>query len=335
MKNIGIDMGTTTTRVYVSGKGVTVKREPTVVAVNTHTNQAKYIGREAQEVIGRSPGSIVAVCPLKNGVIADFDTATILLQEIIRKAIGGGSLSRAQVLLSIPSGITPVEQRAVRDAANCAGARTILLVEAPIAAAVGAGLPVCMPEGSMVLDIGGGTTEVAVISLGGIVSVKSIRVAGKSFDTAIINCIKSHYNVLIGERSAERIKIDYGSAASVDRDKTFEVKGRNVSSGLPEKCQVSTSEIRDVLQDPLSRIVDAVKYTLEQIPPELSADLIRHGITLTGAASQLRGLDFLLHKETGLDVYPAKVPAEAVVTGTGIILENLEKYRDAVIDVTK
>ena len=330
-KDIGIDLGTANTLVYLRGKGIII-REPSVVAVNTHTDRAKYVGKEAKEVIGRTPGSIVAVRPLKDGVIADFETTTILLQEFIRKAMRGKMFARARVIICIPSGVTAVERRAVREAADQAGAKPVLIVEEPMAAAIGAGLPTTEPIGCMVVDIGGGTSEVAVIALGGIVVSQSVRCAGDEFDAAIINFIKKRYNLLIGERTAESIKMQIGSAYPVDRDEIMQIKGRNLMSGLPENVNISSKEVREALSEPLSRIVDAIKCTLEQTPPELAADIIDHGITLTGGGALLRGLDQLIHKETGMPVFIAEDPLDCVAEGTGKILENLDKYRDAVSD---
>lgn len=330
-KDIGIDLGTANTLVYLRGKGIII-REPSVVAVNTHTDRAKYVGKEAKEVIGRTPGSIVAVRPLKDGVIADFETTTILLQEFIRKAMRGKMFARARVIICIPSGVTAVERRAVREAADQAGAKPVLIVEEPMAAAIGAGLPTTEPIGCMVVDIGGGTSEVAVIALGGIVVSQSVRCAGDEFDAAIINFIKKRYNLLIGERTAESIKMQIGSAYPVDRDEIMQIKGRNLMSGLPENVNISSKEVREALSEPLSRIVDAIKCTLEQTPPELAADIIDHGITLTGGGALLRGLDQLIHKETSMPVFIAEYPLDCVAEGTGKILENLDKYRDAVSD---
>ena len=313
-KDIGIDLGTANTLVYLRGKGIII-REPSVVAVNTHTDRAKYVGKEAKEVIGRTPGSIVAVRPLKDGVIADFETTTILLQEFIRKAMRGKMFARARVIICIPSGVTAVERRAVREAADQAGAKPVLIVEEPMAAAIGAGLPTTEPIGCMVVDIGGGTSEVAVIALGGIVVSQSVRCAGDEFDAAIINFIKKRYNLLIGERTAESIKMQIGSAYPVDRDEIMQIKGRNLMSGLPENVNISSKEVREALSEPLSRIVDAIKCTLEQTPPELAADIIDHGITLTGGGALLRGLDQLIHKETGMPVFIAEYPLDCVADG--------------------
>lgn len=331
MVDLGIDLGTANTRVYMRGRGIII-REPSVVAVNTHTNQAVCVGKEAKDVIGRTPGSIVAVHPLKDGVIADFDTTTIMIHEFIRKALKGKMFSKARVLIGIPSGVTPVERRAVIEAADHAGAKPVMIVEEPMAAAIGAGLPTTKAVGCMVADIGGGTSEVAVISLGGVVCSKSVRCAGDAMDASIIAYIKKRYNLLIGERTAETIKIQIGCAYPVGREEMMQIKGRNIMNGMPENVTITSKEIREAMAEPLSRIVDAIHYTLEQTPPELAADIIDHGITLTGGGALLRGLDRLVHKETGLPVYIAEYPLDCVAEGTGRILDNPEKYKDAIID---
>lgn len=334
IKDIGIDLGTANTLIYLRGRGIII-REPSVVAVNTHTESAKYVGKEAKEVIGRTPGSIVAVRPLKNGVIADFETTTIMLQEFIRKALRGKSFTKARVIICIPSGVTPVERRAVKQAAEQAGAKYLLVVEEPMAAAIGAGLPTCEPVGSMIVDIGGGTSEVAVISMGGIVSSKSIRCGGDELDAAIINHIKKRYNLLIGERTAEDIKIQIGSAFPMEREEAMEIKGRNLLNGLPETINITTSEVRDAMSEPLSRIVDAIKCTLEQTPPELAADIIDNGMILSGGGALLRGMDRLIQQETGMPVLVAEYPLDCVAEGTGKIFENLEQYQDALTEDTR
>ena len=247
----------------------------------------------------------------------------------------GKMFARARVIICIPSGVTAVERRAVQDAADHAGARPVLIVEEPMAAAIGAGLPTTEPAGCMVVDIGGGTSEVAVISLGGIVVSKSVRCAGDACDAAIINYIKKRYNLLIGERTAESIKIQIGTAYPIDRNETMQIKGRNLMSGLPENVNITSDEVREALAEPLSRIVDAVRWTLEQTPPELAADIIDHGITLTGGGALLRGLDQLIHKETGMPVFIAEYPLDCVVEGTGKILENMDKYRDTLMDESR
>ena len=326
-KDIGIDLGTANTLVYLKGKGIII-REPSVVAVDTKTEQVRYVGQDAKNIIGRTPGSIRAVRPLKDGVIADFDMTTAMLQEFIRKAKGSNPLVKARVIICIPSGVTAVERRAVREAAEGAGAKRVSIVEEPMAAAIGAGLPVEEPTGSMIVDIGGGTSEVAVISLCGIVTSRSVRVAGDEFDLSIINFIKKKYNLLIGERTAEHIKIEIGSAYPVGEEQDLEIKGRNLLTGLPENITITSDEIREALSEPLSHIVEAIKVTLERTPPELSADIIDQGITLAGGGAMLRGLDRLINEETGLPVYIAERPLDCVVDGTGKLLENIEELHD-------
>ena len=326
-KDIGIDLGTANTHVYLKGKGIII-REPSVVAVDTKTEQVRYVGQDAKNIIGRTPGSIRAVRPLKDGVIADFDMTTAMLQEFIRKAKGSNPLVKARVIICIPSGVTAVERRAVREAAEGAGAKRVSIVEEPMAAAIGAGLPVEEPTGSMIVDIGGGTSEVAVISLCGIVTSRSVRVAGDEFDLSIINFIKKKYNLLIGERTAEHIKIEIGSAYPVGEEQDLEIKGRNLLTGLPENITITSDEIRGALSEPLSHIVEAIKVTLERTPPELSADIIDQGITLAGGGAMLRGLDRLINEETGIPVYIAERPLDCVVDGTGKLLENIEELHD-------
>ena len=331
IKDIGIDLGTANTLIYLRGRGIII-REPSVVAVNTHTDSAKYVGKEAKEVIGRTPGSIVAVKPLKNGVIADFETTTIMLQEFIRNALRGKTFTKARVIICVPSGVTTVERRAVKEAVEQAGAKYVLIVEEAMAAAIGAGLPTLEPIGSMIVDIGGGTSEAAVISLGGIISSKSIRCGGDELDAAIINHIRKRYNLLIGERTAEDIKIQIGSAFPMEREDAMEIKGRNLLNGLPETINITGSEVRDAMSEPLARIVDAIKYTLEQTPPDLSADIIDRGIILSGGGALLRGIDRLIHKETGMPVLVAEYPLDCVAEGTGKLFSNLERYQDAFME---
>lgn len=330
-KDIGIDLGTSNTRVYMRGKGIII-REPSVVAVNTRTEKAKYVGQDAKDVIGRTPGSIIAVKPLKNGVIADFDITITMLQEFIRKALKGTLFTKARVIICIPSGVTPVERRAVKDTAELAGAKQVFIVEKPMAAAVGAGLPVDEPSGNMIVDIGGGTTEVAVISLGGIVASRSVRIAGDELDLAIVSFIKRKYNLLIGERTAEEIKMKIGSAYPEDEEENMEISGRNLLNGLPENIAVSSAEIRDALAEPLSKIIEAIKLTLEKTPPELSSDIITQGITLAGGGALLKGLDTLINHETGMPVYIAEFPLDCVAEGMGRILEKPSDYQDALTD---
>lgn len=322
-QDIGIDLGTANTLVFVKGKGIVI-REPSVVAVDQKSNPPRVVavGTEAKEMIGRTPGSIVAVRPLKDGVIADFEITAEMIESFIKRTTKRMPFSRIRVLICIPSGVTEVERKAVHDAAKSAGANYISLIEEPMAAAIGAGLPVSEATGSMVVDIGGGTAEVAVISLGGVVTANSCRVAGDNFDEAIISYIKKKYNLLIGERTAEDIKIKIGSAYPYEGEGTINIKGRNLMDGLPKNVDVTSEEIREALADPVSQIVDAVKSTLEKTPPELAADIIDHGIMLTGGGALLRGLDKLLSAETKIPVNIATNPLDCVADGTGICLEN-------------
>ncbi|MBR6616559.1 MAG: rod shape-determining protein [Oscillospiraceae bacterium] len=333
-KDIGIDLGTANTLVYLRGKGI-ILREPSVVAVNTRTEKARYVGKEAKQVIGRTPGSIVAVRPLKEGVIADFDLTITMLQEFIHKVLKGTILTRARVIICIPSGVTAVERRAVKEATEKAGARHVSVIEEPMASAIGAGLPTTEPCGSMIVDIGGGSSEVAVISLGGIVASRSVRCAGDALDASIINYIKKKYNLLIGERMAENIMLTIGSAFPSENEGNMEIKGRNLLNGLPENITVSSAEIRDAMTEPLSRIIDAIKSTLEETPPELAADIIDQGITLAGGGALLRGLDKLINRETGIPVYIAEFPLDCVAEGAGKVLENMDKYQDTLIEYMK
>lgn len=333
-KDIGIDLGTANTLVYMRGKGIII-REPSVVAVDVKMDRVRYVGQEAKDVIGRTPGSIVAVRPLKDGVIADFDMTTSMLQEFIRKALKGRAFagSRVRVIICIPSGVTAVERRAVKEATQNAGAKRVSIIEEPMAAAIGAGLPVADPTGSMIFDIGGGTSEVAVISLGGIVTSRSVRVAGDEFDSSIINYIKKKYNLLIGERTAENIKIAIGSAYPyADNEPSMDIKGRNLLNGLPENITVTSEEIREALSEPLSHVIEAIKVTLEKTPPELAADIIDQGIMLAGGGALLKGLDLLIHAETGMPVKVAERPLDCVADGTGKVLENIDKLIDVLTD---
>lgn len=333
-KDIGIDLGTANTLVYMRGKGIII-REPSVVAVDVKMDRVRYVGQEAKDVIGRTPGSIVAVRPLKDGVIADFDMTTSMLQEFIRKALKGRAFagSRVRVIICIPSGVTAVERRAVKEATQNAGAKRVSIIEEPMAAAIGAGLPVAEPTGSMIVDIGGGTSEVAVISLGGIVTSRSVRLAGDEFDSSIINYIKKKYNLLIGERTAENIKIAIGSAYPyADNEPSMDIKGRNLLNGLPENITVTSEEIREALSEPLSHVIEAIKVTLEKTPPELAADIIDQGIMLAGGGALLKGLDLLIHAETGMPVKVAERPLDCVADGTGKVLENIDKLIDVLTD---
>ncbi len=330
-KDIGIDLGTANTLVFLKGKGI-VMREPSVVAVDTKTDVVRSVGHEAKAVIGRTPGSIVAVRPLKDGVIADFDITANMLDRFIKKVCGSSRFFGPRVVICIPSGVTEVERRAVKEAALKAGGRQVSVIEEPMAAAIGAGLPISEPSGSMVVDIGGGTSEVAVISLGGIVASRSVRVGGDEFDQSIIAYIKRKYNLLIGERTAEQIKIELGSAYPMDEEKSMEIKGRNLVDGLPKNITVHSEEIRDALAESLEKVIEAVKETLERTPPELSADIIDHGITLTGGGALLRGLDQLIQSETGIDVHVAEDPLDCVATGTGMVLDHIDLLGEVLDD---
>lgn len=334
-KDIGIDLGTANTLVYMRGKGIII-REPSVVAVDVKYDRVRYVGQEAKDVIGRTPGSIKAVRPLKDGVIADFDITTSMLQEFIKKALKGRAFTKARVIICIPSGVTAVERRAVKEATQNAGAKRVSIIEEPMAAAIGAGLPVSEPTGSMIVDIVGGTSEVAVISLGGIVTSRSVRVAGDEFDASIINYIKKKYNLLIGERTAENIKIGIGSAYPyADNEPVMDIKGRNLMNGLPENITVTSEEIRDALSEPLSNVTEAIKITLEKTPPELAADIIDQGIMLAGGGALLKGLDLLINHETGMPVKIAERPLDCVADGTGAVLENIDKLVDVLDDDDK
>lgn len=324
-RDIGIDLGTANTLVYIKGKGI-VMREPSVVAVDIRTDTVLAVGAQAKDMIGRTPGSIVAVRPLKDGVIADFDITATMLKYFIKKAVKTNLFSRPRVVICIPSGVTEVERRAVEDATKQAGGGDVDLIEEPMAAAIGAGLPVAEATGSMVVDIGGGTSEVAVISLGDIVTACSVRVAGDKFDEAIVSYVKKKYNLLIGERTAEEVKVKIGSAFPYENEEGMVIKGRNLVDGLPKNVVISAAEVREALADPLSSIIDAIKVTLEKTPPELSADIIDHGIMLTGGGALLRGFDKLVAQETGMPVHIAERPLDCVVDGTGkrldIIMPN-------------
>ncbi|WP_216828802.1 rod shape-determining protein [Alkalihalobacterium elongatum] len=327
-KDLGIDLGTANTLVYVKGKGVIV-REPSVVALRTDTGSIEAVGNDAKNMIGRTPGNIVAVRPMKDGVIADFDTTATMLKHFIRQALRQRSIftRKPNVMVCVPSGITAVEKRAVEDATKQAGAREAYTIEEPFAAAIGADLPVWEPTGSMVVDIGGGTTEVAIISLGGIVTSQSIRVAGDEMDDAIIQYIKKTYNLMIGERTAEALKLEVGSAGSPEGVEDMDIRGRDLVTGLPKTITVSAVEISDALKDTVDAIVDAVKNTLEKSPPELAADIMDRGIVLTGGGALLRNLDRVLSDETNMPVIVAEDPLDCVALGTGRALENIHLFR--------
>ncbi len=321
--DIGIDLGTANTLVYVRDHGI-VLREPSVVAVHDLTKDILAVGDEAKRMLGRTPGSIRAVRPLKDGVIADFEITEAMLRHFINKVSGQRKLSRKpRVVIAVPSGITEVEKRAVRDSAEHAGAREVILIEEPMAAAIGAGLPIGEASGNMIVDIGGGTTEVAIMSLGGIVFSRSERVAGDEFDESITQYLKKAYNLMIGERTAEDIKIRIGSAFPLEKEMAMEVKGRDLVAGLPKTITLTSQEVREALQEPLSRIVESVRTTLERCPPELAADLVERGIMLAGGGALLRGIDRLLAEDTNLVVHIADDPLSAVAEGTGKVLENV------------
>ncbi|MBU0651105.1 rod shape-determining protein [bacterium] len=320
--DMGIDLGTASTLVYIKNQGI-VLCEPSVVAIQKGTNNVLAVGEEAKRMIGRTPGNIVAIRPLKDGVIADFEITESMLRYFIEKVHNRKLWVRPRVVIAVPSGITEVEKRAVRDSAEHAGAREIYLIEEPMAAAIGVGLPVQEPAGNMIIDIGGGTTEVAVISLAGIVHSETVRVGGDEFDEAIISYMKRAYNLVIGERTAEAIKIKIGSAYKLEQELTLEVKGRHQIAGLPKTLTITSEEIREALMEPISIIIEAVRTTLEKTPPELSADLVDRGLILAGGGALLRGIDKLLAKETGLPVNVADDPLTAVVLGTGIVLDEV------------
>ncbi|RXT14720.1 rod shape-determining protein [Ammoniphilus sp. CFH 90114] len=327
-RDMGIDLGTANTLVYVKGKGI-MAREPSVVAIRTDTGTIEAVGNAAKSMIGRTPGNIVAVRPMKDGVIADFETTATMLRYFIRQAQKSrGILSRRpNVMVCVPSGITAVEKRAVEDATKQAGAREAYTIEEPFAAAIGADLPVWEPTGSMVVDIGGGTTEVAIISLGGIVTSRSIRVAGDEMDEAIIQYIKKKYNLMIGERTSETLKMEIGSAIPSDANEKMDIRGRDLITGLPKTIEVSSHEITDALQETVTSIIEAVKVTLEKSPPELAADIMDRGIVLTGGGALLRNLDKLLSDETGMPVLVAENALDCVAIGTGRALENLHLFK--------
>ena len=316
-KDIGIDLGTANTLVCLKGKGI-ILREPSVVAVDTRTDEVLAVGSRAKEMIGRTPGSIVAVRPLKDGVIADYMITAKMIRHFIKSSVRPGFFSRQRVVICLPTGVTEVERKAVEDAAYQAGAKPpVTLIEEPMAAAMGAGLPVDEPIGSMVADIGGGTSEVAVISLGGIVSSCSVRVGGDCLDEAIIRHVKQSYSLLIGERTAEDVKIQIGSAFPLNENEEMAVKGRSLSDGLPKDVTLTADEVRGALSPQLEKIIEAIKTTLEKTPPELSADIIDHGITLTGGGALLRGIDMLVAQQTGLTVHVAQNPLDCVADGAG------------------
>jgi len=328
--DMGIDLGTATTLVFVKNQGI-VLCEPSVVAVQAGTTNVLAVGEEAKRMLGRTPGNIVAIRPMRNGVIADFEITEAMLRYFIRKVNQSKRLIRPRIVIAIPSGITEVEKRAVKDSALHAGAREVYMIEEPMAAAIGVGLPIQEPSGNMIIDVGGGTTEMAVVSLAGIVFSKSIRIGGDEMDEAIIEYLKKNYNLMIGERTAEEIKIKIGSAYPLEEELSMEVKGRDLVAGLPKAVTVTSEEVREALSEPIAQIVEAVRITLERTPAELSSDLIEKGIVMAGGGSLLRGLDKLISEETGLPVHLAEDPMTAVALGTGKVLSEIKYLRRVTI----
>jgi rod shape-determining protein MreB and related proteins len=331
--DLAIDLGTANTLVVAKDRGIVIN-EPSVVAVHRNSRgQTKVlaVGKEAKEMLGRTPGSITAIRPMRDGVIADFEVTQVMLRHFIKKATSEHSLFRPRIIICIPFGITQVEKRAVKESAQMAGAREVFLIEEPMAAAIGAGLPIMEPSGNMIVDIGGGTTEVAVISLGGIVYSKSVRVAGDKFDEAILNYIKRKYSLLVGERTSEQIKIAIGNAYPFEDEKTYEVKGRDMITGAPKTIEINSEEIRDALAEPVSAVADAIKVALEKTPPELAADIVDNGIILAGGGSLLANLDILIKEKTGLPVALAEDPLTCVVRGSGKVLQDIDLLRQVTI----
>jgi rod shape-determining protein MreB len=329
LSDIAIDLGTRTTLIYINSRGI-VLDEPTVVAIDTKTKKCLAIGDEAKQMLGRTPNEIKAIRPMKDGVIADFEMVELLLRIFIEKVQKKRLLTRPRVLICVPSGITEVEKRAVRDSAEAAGAREVFLVPEPISAAIGIGLPVHSPTGNMIVDIGGGTTEIAVIALSGIVTNSSIRIAGDEMDDAIVQYIKKNYNLIIGEQTAENIKITIGNAFPTVEEKALEVKGRDLVSGIPKTVKLTSHEVRESIQEPLSMISETIRLTLEKTPPELAADIVNNGIYMAGGGSLLRGVDTLVREETNLPVTIADEPNKVVVIGAGKILEDLNRYEKVI-----
>ena len=329
--DLAVDLGTANTLIYVKGRGV-VSSEPSVVAINSNTREILAIGQEAKNMLGRTPANISAVRPMKDGVIADYDTTEKMIRYFILKVHNRKSLVRPRMVICIPSGVTQVEKRAVKDSAIQAGAREVYLIEEPMAAAIGAGLPIQEPSGNMVVDIGGGTTEVAVISLSGIVYANSVRVGGDEMDDNIVNYIKRQYNLLIGNATAEALKIKLGSAFPLENEIKTEIKGRDLVTGIPKTIEISDSEIREALKESIGKIVDAVRIALEQTPPELSADIVDRGIVLTGGGALLKNLDKRLSHETGLPIIVSDDPLKAVALGSGKVLDDLELLKKVAVE---
>ena len=324
-KDMGIDLGTANTLVYIKGQGIVV-REPSVVAIRDDSKAVLAVGEEAKRMIGRTPGNIVAIRPMKDGVIADFDVTQSMLSYFIQKAAAKKGVVSPRIAICVPFGVTEVEKRAIEEAARTAGAKDAFLIEEPMAAAIGAGLRIEEPEGNMVVDIGGGTSEIAIISLGGIVTAKSIRLGGDELDESIVNYVKKEYSLMIGERTAEDVKIKIGSAYKEGEESIMEIRGRDLISGLPKTMTISSSEVRDALRDPVNSIIDGIKSTLEKTPPELASDIMENGIMLTGGGALLRGLDKLVKEETGMPVKIAENPLDCVAIGTGKSVEDQEIF---------
>ncbi|WP_022850210.1 rod shape-determining protein [Limisalsivibrio acetivorans] len=329
--DLAIDLGTANTLIYVKGKGV-ICAEPSVVAINNLTKETLAVGDEAKNMLGRTPANIVAIRPMKDGVIANFEVTEKMLRHFIQKAINGKKFVGPRIVICVPSGVTQVEKRAVKDSAIQAGAREVYLIEEPMAAAIGAGLPIEEPSGNMIVDIGGGTTEVAVISLSGIVYSNSVRVGGDEMDDAVVNYIKRKYNLLIGTGTAENIKKQIGSAYPLDDEKTIKIKGRDMVTGIPHTREITDKEAREAIDEAVSKIVDAVRIALEKTPPELSADIVDRGIVLTGGGALLSGLDKKLEAETGLPIIVSDDPLRAVVHGAGKVLDNIELLKKVQVD---
>ncbi|SYZ74295.1 cell wall structural complex MreBCD, actin-like component MreB [Candidatus Zixiibacteriota bacterium] len=328
--DVGIDLGTANTLVFVRGQGI-VLNEPSVVAIERATGKVLAVGSAAKEMLGRTPGEIAAIRPLKDGVIADFEMSERLLSDFIRRVVKHRYLMKPRIVISVPSGITEVEKRAVRDSAENAGAREVFLLQEPMAAAIGVGLPVDQPSGIMVIDIGGGTSEIAVIALNGIVNNISVRIAGDEMNDAIVMYLKKNYNLLIGELTAEEIKIKIGSAFPMEKELSMEIKGRDLVAGVPKNLRLSSVQVREALVEPIERIVEAVRQSLERTPPELASDILDRGIILTGGGALLRCLDKRLRQETNLPVNVAEDPLTCVVRGTGKVLENMPQYAKVLI----
>ncbi|MGL5328255.1 MAG: rod shape-determining protein [Peptostreptococcaceae bacterium] len=333
-KDMGIDLGTANTLVYIKGQGIVV-REPSVVAIRDDSKEVLAVGEEAKRMIGRTPGNIVAIRPMKDGVIADFDVTQSMLSYFIQKAAAKKGVVSPRIAICVPFGVTDVEKRAIEEAARQAGAKDAYLIEEPMAAAIGAGLKVEEPEGNMVVDIGGGTSEIAVISLGGIVSAESVRIGGNKFDEAIVGYVKKEYNLMIGERTAEDIKISIGSTFKEDQESNMQIRGRDLISGLPKTVEISSTEVREALKEPISNIIDAIKSTLEKTPPELASDIMENGIMLTGGGALLRGLDKLVKQETGMPVRIAEDPLDCVALGTGKSVEDQEIFEKVLMMNTR